>query len=234
MTYRLAESLDVLRAEINAAAQNRSKVSDGWIGDTAHASRTSDHNPWVIDVNGIGVVRAFDFTHDPAHGCDADVLAEHFRTLGKAGDRRLDNGGYVIRNARIASPRDSWAWRPYSGANPHTKHVHISVSTIQRDYDNRAKWLQEDDVNLTDKITIPADIAKELGSATSYSVAALLRGAWIEARRGARDAAVARALAEAAAKAGKPLTAAQTETVVEKAIAESVVKVDISVNEPGA
>jgi hypothetical protein len=66
MAPRIAKSLDVLRSQINKAHPNRSKVSDGWIGDTAHAARASDHNP-----NSGGVVTALDLTHDPAHGFDS-------------------------------------------------------------------------------------------------------------------------------------------------------------------
>ena len=53
MTWRLARSLETLRAQINRIAPNRSKVSDGTIGDAKHASRSSDHNPWAKD-GGVG------------------------------------------------------------------------------------------------------------------------------------------------------------------------------------
>jgi hypothetical protein len=141
MTYRLARSLEVLRNEVNDYAPNRSKVSDGWIGDAAHASRGSDHNPWIIDAAGIGVVRAFDFTHDPFGGLDCDVLAERIRALGGSGDRRLADGGYVIWRSRIASGyAGNWTWRPYSGSNPHERHVHVSVSREASAYDAGHPW----------------------------------------------------------------------------------------------
>ena len=73
MSYRIAKSLGLLAATVNAAAPNRSKASDGWIGDASHAARKSDHNPNRTPGDGIpdGVVCALDITHDPANGCDA-------------------------------------------------------------------------------------------------------------------------------------------------------------------
>lgn len=137
MAWRLARSLDVLRDEVNAAAPGRSKVSDGTIGDAAHASRTSDHNPYIKDANGVGVVRALDVTHDPNGGMDAHQLAEHVRSLGASGDPRVR---YVISNARIASPTQGWVWRRYTGTNAHTKHAHISVVEAASGYDSTAPW----------------------------------------------------------------------------------------------
>ena len=137
--WRIAKSLEKLRAQINTMAPGRNKLSDGGIGDPAHASRKSDHNPWVDLRNNRGVVTARDFTHDPAGGCDAGVLAEQLRA---AKDPRVK---YIIWNRRIAnsSPiggQPAWAWRPYNGANPHNKHVHISVQPEQSKYDSEAPW----------------------------------------------------------------------------------------------
>lgn len=145
MSWRVARSLDVLLAELNAAAPARSKVSDGSIGDAAHASRTSDHNPWVIDASGQGVVRARDFTHDPDGGLDCNVLAVQLAALlGK--HPALGSGAYIIWNGRIISTdRLSEGWRPYAGSNKHTKHLHLSVATTwnrltRRGYDSARKW----------------------------------------------------------------------------------------------
>src|SRR5688500_3284745 len=69
--WRVAKSLLTLRDEVNQAAPQRSKASDGTIGDAAHCRRQSDHNPWVRDGN-IGVVTAMDITDDPTHGCSAN------------------------------------------------------------------------------------------------------------------------------------------------------------------
>lgn len=114
MPWRVAVSLDVLLNQLNTRAPGRSKVSDGSIGDAAHASRASDHNP-----NAAGVVTARDYTHDPAGGLDCHWLAD---TLVRSGDPRIK---YLIWNRRIYTP--GIGWKPYTGPNPHTKHLHLSV-----------------------------------------------------------------------------------------------------------
>src|SRR3954469_14339906 len=96
MEWRLADALVTLRAQVNVRWPNRSKKSDGTIGDEAHASRSSDHNPWVKD-GAMGVVTAEDITHDPASGCDSYVLAQQLL------DSRDDRIKYIISNHRIAS-----------------------------------------------------------------------------------------------------------------------------------
>lgn len=116
MPWRAAKSLLTLREQINAIAPKRSKAADGLVGDTAHSSRTSDHNPDDEDV-----VRAIDITHDPAHGVNAGVIAEQLRI---SGDKRIK---YVISNHRIFTPSISGIWRQYNGSNPHTQHFHLSV-----------------------------------------------------------------------------------------------------------
>lgn len=124
---RLAKSLVKLRDQINALAPNRSKSSDGWIGDPAHAARKSEHNP-----NSAGVVRALDVTHDPRNGVDAGTLADAIR---KSGDPRVY---YVISNGRIAN--SGAPWRKYTGSNGHYHHFHVSVSADSRLYDSDKPW----------------------------------------------------------------------------------------------
>lgn len=141
VTWRVATSLDVLLADINKAFPNRSKVSDGSIGDAAHASRDSDHNPFVVDAAGVGVVRARDFTHDPNHGLDCNVLAERLaRKLRRGRHPALQSGAYVIWNRRIISrDRIAEGWRAYTGSNPHDKHLHLSVA-LGPGYDSERAW----------------------------------------------------------------------------------------------
>ena len=136
--WRVAASLVALRDQVNEAWPGRSRASDGTIGDAAHQSRTSDHNPWIRD-GAIGVVSALDITHDPAAGCDCERIAEGIRA---SRDERVK---YLIWNRRICSAAavDSalpWAWRPYSGANPHARHLHVSVQPAKALYDSGAPW----------------------------------------------------------------------------------------------
>lgn len=141
MSWRVARSLDVLLGEINAAAPKRSKISDGSIGDAAHATRSSDHNPWVT-LGGQGIVRARDFTHDPRNGLDCNKLAERLAALlAVGGHPALRSGAYIIWNRRIMSfDRRGEGWRYYSGSNPHDKHLHVSVTTDPHGFDNSAQW----------------------------------------------------------------------------------------------
>jgi hypothetical protein len=136
-TWRVAVSLLGLRREVNAQWPNRSDAADGFIGDAAHIAQgsASDHNPWIIDAHGIGVVRAFDITAD---GIDAPALAEHLRQLGAAGDRRLADHGYVIFNGQITSAFSAWTWTIYHG-DPHTSHIHVSVARDPA-YDDESSW----------------------------------------------------------------------------------------------
>lgn len=113
MSWRLAKSLVQLREQINAASPDRSKVSDGSIGDQLHSARASDHNP-----NAQGVVTAIDVTHDPAHGVDGTTLAEKLILDPRA--------KYVIFAGQIWKARTG-KWEAYHGMNSHHHHVHVSV-----------------------------------------------------------------------------------------------------------
>lgn len=119
--WTLAPCLVELREQLNAAYPGRSIKSDGTIGDEAHAQTKSEHNP-----DAGGVVRAFDITHDPAHGLSGTSLALKLVT---SRDPRIL---YVIWNRSIARsyPKPgipAWTWSRYTGADPHTNHVHLSV-----------------------------------------------------------------------------------------------------------
>jgi hypothetical protein len=139
---RPAYSLDVLRDQIDAIAPARSKASDGWIGDPAHAARKSDHNPDLY-----GIVHARDITHDPDNGADMHHL---FDALRVDRDPRIS---YVIHYGLWYSSyprpgRDAWQVVPYTGTNAHLKHLHISVVADPALADDRTPWTIGDDLAL--------------------------------------------------------------------------------------
>lgn len=136
MTWSDAKSIDRLQAQIDARFPNRSKASDGTIGDEAHKSRTSDHNAWVRRRDGTYAVTAVDITHDPAHGVNCNILAQQ---LIDSRDSRIK---YIIWNRRIIAGRDGpapWQWRTHNGA-PHDHHMHLSVEDSEELFDNTRDW----------------------------------------------------------------------------------------------
>lgn len=134
MAWRLAKSLETLRTQVNSAYPNRNKASDGSIGDSAHQKVASDHNP-----NAQGVVCALDLTHHAGY-FDAHALADVLIA------NRHPNLKYVISNRRIAGAWTGWKWQNYSGSNPHTAHIHVSVGvgddgkSQNGTYDNTSPW----------------------------------------------------------------------------------------------
>lgn len=139
MGWHLAPSLVQLRDEVNKRWPKRSKVSDGTIGDPAHSSRASQHNP-----NSRGSVNAIDITND---GIDVDLLIrsaiKHPATW------------YVISRGYIYSRTYGFAKRRYTGANRHDKHVHISILSTVTAENSKATWLPP--VRVYTRFPLPAD-----------------------------------------------------------------------------
>lgn len=135
--WRVAFSLQTLLGQLDNLYPNRSKISDGGIGDARHKSKKSDHNPWITN-KGWGIVTARDFTHDLAKGIDCEELADQL-VLHK--DERIK---YIIWNRQILSgdgrKRPAWKWRKFNGKNPHVKHLHLSVKSEEKFYDDDKLW----------------------------------------------------------------------------------------------
>ena len=121
--WYLNPALTRFRNEVNARWPNRDKTSDGTIGDAAHQATNSDHNPdpdgsvdaWDMDVDGVPV---------------ATVIAAALKH---------ESIWYVIYNRRITSRNQSGGlgvWHPYTGASPHTEHVHFNT---RESYENSTK-----------------------------------------------------------------------------------------------
>jgi hypothetical protein len=123
MTPKLCKAGQQLRLQVDDNYPDRDRTSDGWIGDTRHQARPSDHNP-----DAEGIVRAIDIDRDLSGKAKPDLmpdLADQLRLCGKRGDTRIS---YIIFDGRIASSKKSWAWRPYYGSNKHNHHCHISFT----------------------------------------------------------------------------------------------------------
>jgi len=129
---RVAKSLDKLLAQLNSLFPNRSKVSDGSFADDRHKKLKSDHN-----ANNAGVVTARDFTFDnnPSDGIgiDCNQLA---KVLFANKDKRVK---YIIWNRQITI-QGLTGWKPYNGSNPHDHHLHLSVSSDPKLYDDASEW----------------------------------------------------------------------------------------------
>ena len=123
MTPKLCKAGQQLRLQVDDSYPDRDCTSDGWIGDTRHQARPSDHNP-----NAEGIVRAIDIDRDlfGYHKPDRmPDLADQLRLCAKRGDKRIS---YIIFDGRIASSKKAWAWRTYTGSNKHNHHCHISFT----------------------------------------------------------------------------------------------------------
>src|SRR5262245_52942512 len=123
MAWQAAPSVRRGLEEATARWPERNRASDGIIGDAAHSSRPSDHNP-----DPRGIVHAFDLTHDPDGGPDCNQLAEHLRAVRDPRIRYVIWSGRLYRgpwsDAVLDRRAAAWIWEPYRGVNPHTKHMH--------------------------------------------------------------------------------------------------------------
>lgn len=103
---------------------NRGRASDGVCASSLHLTLypVSDHN----------VGEAFDLTADLAHEVDCSAL------VAELVDRRDPRVKYVIWNRTIWRSYDrpatrtrrflrAWTPEPYTGPDPHTNHMHVSI-----------------------------------------------------------------------------------------------------------
>lgn len=124
MKPHLSKCAIQLREQIDDTFPDRDRSSDGWIGDSRHAARQSDHNP-----DALGWVRAIDVDRDLSGKVKPDLmpsLADQIRIFAKS-DRKK-RIGYIIFDGQIASSILGWKWRTYKGINKHNHHCHISFT----------------------------------------------------------------------------------------------------------
>jgi len=135
MKPKLSKAAIQLREQFDDSFPDRDRTSDGWIGDTRHAARKSDHNPdehyWV---------RAIDVDKDLHKGSKPDLmpdLVDQLRLACKSkSEKRIS---YIIFDGLIYSSILNWKPRKYTGANKHQKHVHIS---FKKEADNDGAFFQ--------------------------------------------------------------------------------------------
>lgn len=124
LAKRPSNAAVALLRQANALAPKRKKASDGLLPSVAHFRQNpnSDHNSG----------HAVDLTHDPLNGMDCKVI---YSKLQK--DKRVK---YLIFKGRIWSR--SKGENVYSGANPHNKHLHISIyPEYENDTSDWFPWL---------------------------------------------------------------------------------------------
>jgi hypothetical protein len=216
----LAPSLARLRAEINARWPSRDKSSDGWIGDPRHRATRSEHNP---DSKGC------------VHALDVDVTGIDRALLVKAAIA-CPATWYVISNRVIYSRSYNFRARAYTGSNPHTSHVHISINLTSSSENWRGGWLpptpqpqEDDDMDQTTfntrflaAIKVPA-IRTELGllpwlqrlGRSTDNMHGVMGKILLAAEASQQMLVAAKPLLEAAA-AGEPLSADEVAAIAEQ------------------
>lgn len=123
-TWHPAPSITALVRDLDKAFPNRTQP-DWIIGDADHSSRVSDHNP-----DERGMVHAIDIRL----GGGLDVRRVLNATIG---DPRV---WYVIHDGKIYSRTYGWVARAYTGANPHTTHIHVSIRYTDSAEQDTSEW----------------------------------------------------------------------------------------------
>lgn len=144
-SWILVPCLVSLRSEFNALAPDRSKASDGAVGDVAHSGSSSDHNPDETgrtpyeDADNVNEVHAIDVDKDlNRSGWTMDRAVQTIVTRHRAGlDDRLQN---VIWKRRVWSASWNWEPRAYTGANAHTEHAHFSARYMPAQERDVSPW----------------------------------------------------------------------------------------------
>lgn len=134
----LTRGLSRLRSAFDVAFPNRDRASDGWIGDAAHASGVSGHNPessghaeWT-DGDSKDEVRAIDVDSDLGNPhVSMQMVIDHMRKLPN-----LTSVLWYMIYDRLIYVTPDFDPVPYDGPSPHTEHAHFSGARSQSSDEN--------------------------------------------------------------------------------------------------
>lgn len=161
MTFVVVPNLLEGRDQLNKRFPNRDKSSEGTIGDIAHQSTSSSHNPdesgnpEFSDHDNVDEVRAADFDKDlrATDGTTMEQVVQLWITKARSGEMWWVR--YFIYNKRIWHKGDGYKTRVYTGSNPHTDHVHVNSDFTQKaDIVTGTNW-HLDEVNKPTSPTAP-------------------------------------------------------------------------------
>jgi hypothetical protein len=158
-----------LREEFNTIAPERDTESDGWVGDSAHAGRSSDHNPDESgatpdeDSDSLNEVHAVDVDKDlrrsgvTMQNCVDTILARcRKNNSDPQNEPRLK---YIIFN-RYIWEAPNWTKKAYTGENPHDKHAHFSFEYDSQYSEDTSPWGLVAKYGKDDDMPTAAEIAK--------------------------------------------------------------------------
>jgi hypothetical protein len=185
----LTAQLQAFRRQMDAVFPDRDRRSDGTVGDVAHQAETSGHNPdrsanaEYSDGDARDEVRALDVDADTGNpDVSMEDVVQHLVTLARSG--KLWFIRYMIYNRRIWTANDGWRQRAYTGASPHTEHLHLSGA-----YDQASDELATANYHLDELVDTVSkqDVIDALRSAAGQeALTAWLRT--VDGRRAAYDA----------------------------------------------
>ncbi len=125
--------------EVNETFPGRDRKSDGSVGDLAHQTSPSGHNPdrtglaEYKDGDAKNEVRAVDVDKDlrPGSGIDwMELVVQYIVKRARSGV--FVPFEYIIYKRRIWGRWDNWVTRQYTGVNPHNEHAHFSGGYSER------------------------------------------------------------------------------------------------------
>lgn len=131
MAWVKVKWIDPMFAALNTVAPNRDKGSDGTIGDLAHASGKSGHNP--DDTPGVQAERTDADSKQEVRALDADAdLRQPGITMQDVVNAILrhpadrDRLIYIIYRGKIYRKANGWEAETYTGTDKHNEHMHAS------------------------------------------------------------------------------------------------------------